>query len=338
MEAINSSGLEVALICDAEGRLVGMATDGDIRRALLAGRPLEAPVMPVANQEFVAVASDCEPSVAVQLMIEAGFSCLPVLDSSRRLIHLHTLRSALIGGRVPSSAVVMAGGRGERLGELTQGIPKPMLPIGDRPILEHIVRLLVSHGVRRIYLAVNYLGSMIVDHFGDGRRFHCDIEYLCEREPLGTAGALGLLPEPQTHPLIVMNGDLLTSINLSRMLALHQTGNYAATLALHRHIFKVPYGVVHSDDRRVLSIEEKPAMSYEVNAGIYVLAPRAIELVPRGRASSMTELVDACLSRDLPIGAFRMGEPWRDIGLPDEFRAAQPAEERGSAPRLRAVG
>jgi NDP-sugar pyrophosphorylase family protein len=229
----------------------------------------------------------------------------------------------------------MAGGRGERLGELTHAIPKPMLPVGDRPILEHLVGLLVSHGVRRIYMAINYFGDMIADHFGDGSRFYCDIEYLREDEPLGTAGALALLPEPIKHPLIVINGDLLTNVNLSRLLALHGGGDFAATVALHRHIFKVPYGVVHSDGNRVLTLQEKPSMSYDANAGIYVLAPGTLDMVPRGRPSTMTALIEACLARQLPVGAFHMDDPWRDVGQPEELRAAQNSSQTASA--LRAV-
>ncbi|HXI58241.1 MAG TPA: nucleotidyltransferase family protein [Polyangia bacterium] len=341
MRAIDSSGLEVALVCEDDGRLVAMTTDGDIRRALLAGQDLDAPAMPIARKNFTSVSATCERSLAVQIMLSKDIKCLPVVDDDGRLVHLHTLTTALIGGRVPSVAVVMAGGRGERLGELTNAIPKPMLPIGNRPILEHVVALLVSHGVRRIYLAINYFGSMISDHFGDGRRFHCDIDYLREHEPMGTAGALSLLPGPVTHPLIVMNGDLLTSINLSRMLATHTSGGFAATMAVHRHIFKVPYGVVQSDGERVMALQEKPAMTYDTNAGIYVLSPRTVEMVPSGWPSTMTALIESCLTRQLPVGAFHMDEPWRDIGLPAEFQAAQVGSNNKepvvSSPRLAAV-
>jgi len=160
-----------------------------------------------------------------------------------------------------------------------------------------------------------------------------------------TAGALSLLPGPVTHPLIVMNGDLLTSINLSRMLATHTSGGFAATMAVHRHIFKVPYGVVQSDGERVMALQEKPAMTYDTNAGIYVLSPRTLELVPGGWPSTMTALVESCLTRQMPVGAFHMDEPWRDIGLPAEFQAAQVGNPNvngnrdpiTSSPRLAAV-
>jgi dTDP-glucose pyrophosphorylase len=305
-----------------------MTTDGDIRRALLAEQSMDAPALPIARRNFTSVSPTCDRSLAVQIMLSKGIKCLPVVEENGRLVDLHTLTRALLGNRVPSMAVVMAGGRGERLGDLTSAIPKPMLPIGNRPILEHVVALLVSHGVRRIYLAVNYFGSMISDHFGDGRRFHCEIEYLREREPMGTAGALSLLPGPVTHPLIVMNGDLLTSINLSRMLATHTAAGYAATMAVHRHIFKVPYGVVQSDGERVKSLQEKPAMTYDTNAGIYVLSPAALAMVPSGWASTMTGLMETCLSRALPVGAFHMDEPWRDIGV--RSRASRGKRQRRS--------
>jgi len=322
MEAINRSGLEVALICGESRKLLGMVTDGDIRRALLRGDGLQAPIMAAANTRFTAVGRNVHASEAVQLMFQNGFKCIPVINEQGELIDLHTLWVALLSQDSGCWAVVMAGGKGTRLGELTRAIPKPMVPVGDRPILERIVQLLVSHGIRRIFLAVNTMGRMVEDHFGDGSRFYCNIEYLRETTPLGTAGPLRLLPEKPQRPVIVMNGDLLTSINLSRMLAFHQTGAYAATMALRRHVVEVPYGVARLADGRVVGLEEKPKLSYDINAGIYVIDPPSLDLLPSGFAP-MTSLLQACIDDGRPIGAYPMQEAWHDIGLPSELERAQ---------------
>lgn len=323
MRVIDRTGLEVALVTDEEQRLLAIATDGDIRRAIIAGKPLSTPIIDIANRRYTAVGPEVTRPEALSRMLERGFACLPVVDRQGRLVDLHTLAGTLVATRCDSWAVVMAGGKGERLGELTQAIPKPMLPIGDRPILEHIVLHLAGHGIRRIFLSVNHYGRMIEDHFGDGRRWLVRIDYLWEERPLGTAGALGLLPEAPGAPLLVMNGDLLTAINISRLLAFHRAGDFAATMALREHRVQVPFGVAEVEGARVARLVEKPSLQYRINAGIYVLSPQAVARVPRGEPCAMTDLIAGLLREGLPVGAYHMQETWNDIGLPDEFARAQ---------------
>lgn len=323
MEALNRSGLEVALVCEEDGRLVGVITDGDIRRALLRGDTMEAPIDRAANAKFTAVGPDVKRSEAVQIMFRSGFKCLPVVDAAGKLIDLHTLWVAMLSQESPSWAVIMAGGKGTRLGELTRAIPKPMIPIGDRPILERIIQLLVSHGIRRVFLSVNYMSDMIEDYFGDGERFYCKISYLRESEPLGTAGPLRMLPGKPSHPLVVMNGDLLTNINLGRFLAFHESGQFAATMALRRHVMNIPFGVARVEGSQVRSIAEKPELTYDINAGIYALSPDALDLIPPEGPFPMTGLMQACLDGDLGVGAYPMHESWHDIGLPEQLEQAQ---------------
>jgi dTDP-glucose pyrophosphorylase len=321
MRTIDRSGLEVALVCDHAGKLLAVATDGDCRRAIIALKSLDTPVSELANRRFTAVRPAASRADAVQMMVERGFHCLPVTDDRGRLVDLHTLRQALIGSRVDSWAVIMAGGKGERLGELTRMIPKPMLPVGDRPILERIVNLLVAHGIRRIFISVNYLGSMIEDHFGDGHDHHCRISYLREETPLGTGGPLALLPPPPA-PVVVMNGDLLTNVSISRLLAFHRAGDFAATVALREHVVKVPFGVAELDGPQVTRLVEKPTLNYRINAGIYVIGPAAVARVPAGRMYPITELLDGLMRDGHTVGAYHMQETWNDIGLPEEYQRA----------------
>lgn len=316
-------GYEVALVCDGP-TLVGVVTDGDVRRSLLAGGALSRPVGEIATPSYFSVGPDVTRVEAIRLMTERRFKCLPVVDAQRRLLDLHTLHSALLGQRLDSWAVVMAGGRGERLGELTDAIPKPMLPVGGRPILEHIVLHLVSHGIRRIFISVNYLGSMIEDHFGDGSRWFCRIDYLREEAPLGTGGALALLPERPTHPLVVMNGDLMTRINLGRMLAVHASGPHVATVALREYVLQVPFGVAEVEGVRLTGLLEKPTRRHHINAGIYVLSPSLLARVSAVSFVHMTDVLKGCLARGEPVAVYPMQEAWTDMGVPSAFAAPPP--------------
>jgi len=322
MAAIDCSGLEVSLVCDDQLRLGRVITDGDIRRNLLRGKTLDDRITGIGSDKFTHVGVECSRAEAVTLMLERGIKSVPVIDSAGMLVGLHTLHVALLERHRDNWAVIMAGGKGERLGELTQAIPKPMLPVGDRPILERIVQLLVSHGIRRIFISVNYLGRMIQDHFGDGSRFHCRIDYLPEEKELGTGGALSLLPEAPTRPLLVMNGDLLTAINLTRMLEFHARGGYAVTMALRDHKIQVPFGVAEVEGDRLLRLVEKPALRYRINAGIYAIDPAAVALVPRDTHYPITALIDRCLAEGWQVGGYHLQEEWVDIGLPDEYSRA----------------
>jgi dTDP-glucose pyrophosphorylase/CBS domain-containing protein len=327
LKVIDRSGLAVAMVCDARHRLLAVASDGDIRRHLIRGGGIEAPISQACTRDFVRIASDIPRAEAVNIMLAKGITCLPVLDKEGCLIDLHTLRIALLGKRCDSWAMIMAGGKGERLGELTSAIPKPMLPIGDRPILEWIVQLLVGHGIRRIFISVNYLNSMIEDHFGDGSRLQCRIDYVREREPLGTGGPLALLPETPQAPVVVMNGDLLTAINITRLLAFHRAGSFAATMALREHTVRVPFGVAELDGVRVARLVEKPSLQYRINAGIYVLNPAVVGRVPKGTMFPITTLLEGCMQDGLAVGAYHMQEAWNDIGLPDEYARAHAGAE-----------
>ncbi len=324
MQTIDRNGLEVALVCDADRTLLSVVTDGDIRRAIIHGAALSDPVQSVGSPHFAAVPLGTPRTEALDAMLLKRIKCLPVLDDTGRVVDIHTLTTALSSNNHGSWAIIMAGGKGERLGELTKGAPTPMLPIGDRPILEHIVRLLVTHGVRRIFISVGYLASMIRDHFGDGSDFQCRIEYLYEKEdqPLGTGGAIALLPETPTEPLIVMNGDLLTRINIGRLLDFHRGGGYVATMSLREHAVQVPFGVAEVADSRVIKLVEKPKLNYQINAGIYVLNPELVQTIPTVGPYPITDLFNTCLKTGNPVGAYHMQESWVDIGLPEEYHMA----------------
>jgi NDP-sugar pyrophosphorylase family protein len=225
--------------------------------------------------------------------------------------------------RRPNWAVVMAGGQGVRLRPLTESLPKPMLQVAGRPILERIVLNLVGFGVKRIFLSINYLGHVIEDHFGDGARFGIRIEYLREPEPLGTAGALAMLPEAPGEAVLVMNGDLVTSADLGALLDFHVAGGYAATIGIRRYLHTIPFGCVEREDGLVRRVDEKPTIAKEVNGGIYAVEPSLLALVPRGVPSTMPALIEGALARGERVAAFEIHDDWIDVGQREQLARAR---------------
>jgi NDP-sugar pyrophosphorylase family protein len=216
----------------------------------------------------------------------------------------------------------MAGGLGKRLGSLTQSCPKPLLKIGGTPILEIIVNRLAEQGFRKLFISVNYRGEMIEDHFGDGARWTADIQYLREPERLGTAGALSLLPERPPQPFVVMNGDLLTKLNLKHLLDFHREHRAKATMCVREYQFQVPFGVVQADEHRLLGIDEKPTHRFLVNAGIYALDPDVLDLVPKNQMFDMPHLFEKLVATGHETMAFPIREYWMDIGRMDDLEQA----------------
>ena len=327
--ALDRGSVEVALVTDDAKRLVGIFTDGDVRRALLKGASLAAPLLPYMRRDFNAVGPQVGRAEVLDLMQARTIGQVPILDSQGRLIGLHLLHEMLGHSERSNWAVVMAGGRGTRLGPLTEKLPKPMIRVAGRPILERIVLQLVSVGVRRIFLAVNYLGQLIEEHFGDGARFGCRIEYLREDRPLGTGGALSLLPDISPLPLLVVNGDLVTQARFGDMLDYHDRGCQKVTMAVRRYFHTVPFGCVESDGENIVRIEEKPTMSRLINAGIYVLSPDLISRVPRDQVVTLPDLILDSLQQGEKVCAYEIAEDWIDVGQKEQLTQA-----RGMEPEL----
>lgn len=322
MQSIQAGGYELALVIDQDYRLLGTVTDGDLRRAFLSGASFDEPIAQCMNRNFTYVTPSTGRAAVLDLMRARSLKQIPVLDNGNRLVGLHLLREML--GAVPREnwAIVMAGGRGERLRPLTDVIPKPMIKVAGRPILERIVLHLVGFGISRIFISVNYMAEMIEDYFGDGVGYGCHIEYLREERPLGTGGALSLLPELPTLPLLVLNGDLVTQFNVGEMLTFHVQGGFAATLAVNEYTHTVPYGVVSIEGDRVQSIQEKPTQLWLANAGIYIIEPCLLTRIPQETMFPLPTLIEGCLDQGETVGAFRLGDDWMDVGRHEELRKA----------------
>jgi len=238
---------------------------------------------------------------------------IPVVDSAGVLVGLETLDELVQPVPRDNLVVLMAGGLGARLRPLTEDCPKPMLMIGNRPILETILLNFIESGFRRFCFCVNYKAEIVMNHFGDGARWGVEIRYVREREAMGTAGALSLLPEKPDKPLIVMNGDLLTKTNFASLMDFHASHHAAATMCIREYDYQVPYGVVKLEDHRLISVEEKPVQRFFVNAGIYVLGPEAVAEIP-SRQFDMPSLFDKLVEKGREISVFPVREYWLDIG------------------------
>lgn len=322
MKALERGAIGIAFVVE-RGRLIGTMTDGDVRRALLGGAALGQPLLPHAQRAFTSVTPQTSRSEVLDLMQARAIEQVPIVDDTGTLRGVHLLRELLGAAERPSWAVVMAGGRGVRLRPITDTIPKPMIKVAGRPILERIVLHLVGSGIRRVFLSVNYLAPIIEQHFGDGERFGCRIDYLREDKPLGTGGALSLLPEPPTAPLMVLNGDLLTQVNVGEMLAFHESGAHQATVAVTEYTHTVPFGVAELEQDRIRDLVEKPTAAWWANAGIYCLSPALVARVPKGEETPMTTLIGDCLTRGESVGAYRVLGEWLDVGRPDELKKAR---------------
>lgn len=323
MVALDRGAGRIALAVDGGGRLAGVVTDGDIRRALLGGASLESPVAPILTRAFLAVAPGDGRADVLELMRARRISAIPVVNGDGVPVGLHLLHQFLERQSRSNWAVVMAGGQGRRLRPLTDTIPKPMLRVAGRPILERIVLHLVGMGIERIFLSVNYLGDVIETHFGDGSTFGARIEYLREDGPLGTAGALGLLPEAPTEPLLLLNGDLVTSADLGALLEFHVEGGFDATIGFRRYLHTIPFGCIERDGSSVTGLDEKPTIEREVNTGMYALEPAVVALVRPGQPTSMPELIATALEAGRPVGAFEIEDDWVDVGQREQLVRAR---------------
>lgn len=314
MVALDRGGLEIALVVDKSAKLLGTCTDGDVRRALLAGFGFQSPIVPHIERKFVSVGPEFGRAQVIDLMRARGIKQVPVLSIDGTLIGLHLMHELIGCVERPNWAVLMAGGKGTRLRPLTENLPKPMIPVAGRPILERLVLHLVGYGVRRIFLSINYLGEMVETFFGDGSRYGCTIEYLHEDRPLGTGGSLALLPEVPEHPLIVMNGDLVTGLNVEDMLTFHTNGEYVASVGIREYCHTVPFGVIEPEDGRLRLISEKPTYSWMVNTGCYVLNANFVARLPKGAECTIVSLIEHALKRGERIGAYRVTQDWLDVG------------------------
>ena len=328
MQCIDQTGRGIALVLDQSRHLIGTVTDGDIRRAILAGMDLNLSVDVLLKERHPVFASGAITAPAgtsdtelLHLMTENGVRQVPLVDQDSRVVDVALLHELVKEYELPLRAVVMAGGYGTRLRPLTDELPKPMLPVGDRPLLALIVEQLRHAGIRQVNVATHYKGDVISEYFKNGENFGVDIRYVKEDQPLGTAGALGLIEE-MDEPLLVINGDILTRVDFRALLNFHREHNAELTIGVRQYEFSVPYGVIETNGVEVTGISEKPVVHQFINAGIYLLNPSVLRLIPNGQAYDIPDLIEGLLQEKRRVVCFPIREYWLDIGKSDHYDQA----------------
>lgn len=321
IEIIDKSALQIGLVVDENQKLLGTVTDGDIRRGIIRAVELESPVTQIMSTSPIVAKVDESREEVISYMKRYSIRHIPILDHDRRVVGLTILQSLLQPDRIDNPVVLMAGGLGTRLRPLTEDCPKPMLKIGDKPLLETTIDRFIEYGFHHFYICVNYKADKIKSFFGDGDDRGVNIHYIHETKPLGTAGALSLLPDLPEMPFIVMNADLLTKVDFKHLLDFHSTHNASATMCIRTYDFQVPYGVVNVNDHHITGIDEKPVHSFFVNAGIYVLNKSVIKHIPPDTTFDMPDLFDTIMKDEITV-AFPIREYWMDIGQIDDFQQA----------------
>jgi dTDP-glucose pyrophosphorylase len=320
VRVIEESRRTIAIIVDGAGRLAGTASDGDIRRAILRGLTLDTAVRDAMNTHPIVGQATQSDAELLRLLQSRDLEALPIVTEDgvvTRVVHIDELRSGVSGvggGEGYAAAVIMAGGEGRRLMPLTRDKPKPMIDVGGQPVIERLVRDLARARIARVYVAINYLSHLIEDHLGDGSLFDVEIRYLREQEKMGTAGALSLLPERPTAPLLVINGDVLTASDYGSLLAYHQEHGAFITVGAIQYLVNIPFGVLRNAGPQVTAIEEKPSQSFLCNAGIYVLSPDAVTFVSTHGRLDMTDLIKSATESGRMVAVFPIHEYWADIG------------------------
>ena len=320
LNAIRDVSRLILFVHDDNGIIRGSLTDGDIRRSLAKSADIEKSVGKICNKNFVFENAKAG-FIDIKKYRNSNIKILPLLDEDMKLVQIIDLgRQRAV---LPMEAMVMAGGRGKRLSPLTDDIPKPMLMLGDKPIIEHNIDRLISYGIKKIYISVKYLGDQIKDYFGDGSSKGIEIEYVWEDEPLGTAGALSLVDNFKTNYIILMNSDLFTDVNFEDLYLKLINENSDMVVASTEYKVDVPYAVFETKDDKVINFQEKPSYVYHSNAGVYILKKSLIDKIPKNKFYDITDLMDDVVQN----GGQLVHDPivgfWIDIGKPVDYKQAQ---------------
>lgn len=323
LKVIENGNIQISLVVDDQNRLIGTLTDGDIRRGLLRGHTLEAKVTSFMNSQFTSLRNDDDRSKYLKTMELKNLRHLPILDKKGRVIELLFRNEFDSTVNYPNTVVIMAGGKGTRLRPLTENCPKPMLPVNGQPMLEILLEHCIANGFRNFYFSVNYLKEQVIDYFKDGSKWNVSINYLQEDLPLGTAGSLKLLPSNISHPILVMNGDVLTRFNPSDLINYHNEYNPSATLCVCEHKIDVQFGVVEANGIELTRFEEKPSYQYLVNAGVYVINPELLSLIEPNETIDMPTLLSKAQHSGDRIIICPIHEYWIDIGRRESLDSAR---------------
>ncbi|MBE9829529.1 CBS domain-containing protein [Campylobacter concisus] len=322
LQTINNGGLQIAIVVDENDSLVGTVTDGDIRRGLLNGLDLNSNINLIVHKSpSIANVGDTKESI-LKIALAKKLHKIPLIDELGKLVGIEDIEDIIKPASKTNKVILMVGGLGTRLRPLTQDTPKPMLKVGNKPILQTIVEKFAEYGFVNITMCVNFNADIIKDYFGDGKEFGVNIDYILEQKRMGTAGALSLLKERPNEPFFVMNGDLLTNVNFEHIFNYHTLNKATATMCVREYDYEVPYGVVKMNDNKIVEISEKPVQKFFVSAGIYMLSPEILDLIPQNEFYDMPTLFEKAISQGKNVISFPIHEYWIDIGRLEEYQKA----------------
>lgn len=320
---VDSGCVQIALVVDEKNKLLGTVADGDIRRAIISGIKLEENCSQIMNPRPTTALNGETKEKLLTIMRRGAFHQIPLVDENGIVQGLTTIDEIIGATQRDNWVVLMAGGLGTRLHPLTAECPKPLLKVGSKPILENILMAFIGQGFRNFYISINYKAEMIAEYFGDGGNWGAKITYIHEKERLGTAGSLSLLPNRPENSMIVMNGDLLTHADFSDIISFHESGKSTATLVTREYESQIPFGVVHVDGNNVKGLEEKPTIKHLVSTGIYALSPESLDYVEKGQFLDMPDLIVRLMNQGMKTTAYKFNDYWLDIGRIEEFERAQ---------------
>lgn len=309
----------IILVVDDERKLLGTITDGDIRRAILKGISLEDKIKEIMHKNPIQVMEGTPREEVKNILIKNAIKELPIVDKNYKVIDMITINDILLPKGKENSVIIMAGGLGTRLKDLTKEIPKPMLSIGNDPILQHIINNFKYYGYNKFFITVNYKAEIIENYFQNGYAYGVKIEYIKENKRLGTAGGIKLAENFMSKPFFVINGDVFTNLDLENMMQFHEKNNFDITVGIRKHSFQIPYGVVKTEGNCIKEIEEKPTIEYLINGGIYCLNPKVISLIPENEYFEITDLIALCIKSGLNVGSYEIKEYWMDIGKIEDY-------------------
>ena len=319
---LDQVAIKIVLVVNEAGELEGTISDGDIRRGLLRGLDINSPISTIIHHNALVVPPEMGRETVMQIMVANKIQQIPVVDEHHHVLGLHLWDEINTPPTRSNLMVIMAGGMGTRLLPHTENCPKPLLPVAGKPMLEHIINRAKLEGFSNFVLAIHYLGHMIEDNFGNGERLQVHIDYLREKSPLGTAGALGLLNPRPDVPFVVTNGDVITDIRYGELLDFHIRHAATATMAVRVHEWHNPFGVVQTQGVEIVGFEEKPVVRSHINAGVYAFDPDALSALSADAYCDMPTLFERLHTKAKRTIAYPMHEPWLDVGRPDDLNLA----------------
>lgn len=319
LEIIDSGARGIALLVDKDETLLGTITDGDIRRSILKGVSLENSVENIVHYNPISVKQSMTREEIKDIFIKKAVKDIPIVDDNNKVLDLISINDILIPKGKENPVIIMAGGLGTRLKDLTKEVPKPMLKVGHNPILQHIIANFKQYGYNKMLLCVNYKSEIIENYFQDGIAYGVKIEYIKENKRLGTAGGIKLTQDYIDKPFFVINGDIFTNLNVENMMKFHVKNKFDITVGTRKHSFQIPYGVIETQNNYIKHIKEKPKIEYLINAGVYCLNPNLINLIPDNEYFEITDLIDICINNGGKVGSYEIKDYWMDIGRMEDY-------------------